>query len=58
MAPLTAYDTVGDLAVTRDLAQRIISLPLANDLTDEEIRRIRSVLVPPAEERRSDPRLT
>jgi dTDP-4-amino-4,6-dideoxygalactose transaminase len=50
MPRLSHYETNGDLAVTRDLATRTISLPLANDLTDDEISRIRMVLIEPARE--------
>jgi dTDP-4-amino-4,6-dideoxygalactose transaminase len=44
MPPLDGYERVGDLAVTRELASRSLSLPLANDLSDEEIERVREVL--------------
>jgi dTDP-4-amino-4,6-dideoxygalactose transaminase len=42
---LSRYRRHGDLAVTRDLGARALSLPLANDLTDEEIARVRSLLI-------------
>jgi dTDP-4-amino-4,6-dideoxygalactose transaminase len=45
MAALRSYETVGDLPVTRDLAGRMLSLPLANDLTEDEIGRIRALLI-------------
>jgi dTDP-4-amino-4,6-dideoxygalactose transaminase len=48
LAQLGHYKTVGDLPVTRDLATRTISLPLANDLTEAEISLIRTVLIQPA----------
>jgi dTDP-4-amino-4,6-dideoxygalactose transaminase len=41
---LSRYDAFGDLPVTNDLASRMLSLPLAVDLTDEEISRIRTLL--------------
>jgi dTDP-4-amino-4,6-dideoxygalactose transaminase len=44
MAPLRRYEKQGDLLVTRDLAARMLSLPLANDLTDDEISRICALL--------------
>jgi dTDP-4-amino-4,6-dideoxygalactose transaminase len=44
MAGLRGYAVRGELPVTRDLAQRMLSLPLANDLTEEEISRVRGVL--------------
>jgi dTDP-4-amino-4,6-dideoxygalactose transaminase len=44
MASLSSYETLGDLPVTRDLATRMLSLPLASDLTDDEISRIRALL--------------
>jgi dTDP-4-amino-4,6-dideoxygalactose transaminase len=44
MAPLGRYETQGDLPVTRDLAARMLSLPLANDLTEDEISRICALL--------------
>jgi dTDP-4-amino-4,6-dideoxygalactose transaminase len=49
MAALSHHETLGDLPVTRDLAARMLSLPLANDLTDDEVSRIRSLLTEPAE---------
>jgi dTDP-4-amino-4,6-dideoxygalactose transaminase len=44
MPALEGYPRSGDLPVTLDLAGRALSLPLANDLTDDEIARVRSVL--------------
>jgi dTDP-4-amino-4,6-dideoxygalactose transaminase len=49
MAALSPYATLGDLPVTCDLAARMLSVPLANDLTDNEISRIRAVLTGPAQ---------
>jgi dTDP-4-amino-4,6-dideoxygalactose transaminase len=49
MPSLSHYDTVGDLSVTHDLAARTLSLPLANDLTGEEMARIRHLLAGPAD---------
>jgi dTDP-4-amino-4,6-dideoxygalactose transaminase len=51
MALLSRHETLGDLPVTRDLAGRMLSLPLANDMKDDEISRIRSLLIEPAEGR-------
>lgn len=44
MPSLSRYTAIGNLAVTRELAGRIVSVPLANDLTGNEIGRIRAVL--------------
>jgi len=44
MRALSRYEALDDLAVTRDLAERMLSMPLANDLSDIEISRIRAVL--------------
>jgi dTDP-4-amino-4,6-dideoxygalactose transaminase len=44
MAALDRFQRHGDLPVTRDLAGRMLSLPLANDLTEDEIARIRAPL--------------
>jgi dTDP-4-amino-4,6-dideoxygalactose transaminase len=49
MSVLDRFEAVGDLPVTRDLAARMLSLPLANDLTDTEITRVRTLLTQPAE---------
>jgi dTDP-4-amino-4,6-dideoxygalactose transaminase len=48
MPALGCYETLGDLPVTHDLAARILSVPLANDLSDDEISRIRTLLTEPA----------
>jgi dTDP-4-amino-4,6-dideoxygalactose transaminase len=40
MAPLRGYKTIGDLEVTTELAGRIVSLPMANDLDDQSLDRI------------------
>lgn len=45
MAALERHERVGDLHVTRDLAARTLSVPLANDLSEDEISRIRAVLM-------------
>ncbi len=39
-APFAAYPQAGALCVTEDLAARCLSLPMANDLSDDEITRI------------------
>jgi dTDP-4-amino-4,6-dideoxygalactose transaminase len=44
MPALSDYETVGDLPVTHDLAARMLSLPLANDTTENETSRIRALL--------------
>jgi dTDP-4-amino-4,6-dideoxygalactose transaminase len=49
MAGLSRHRTLGDLPVTRDLAARTLSVPLANDLTEDEIARVRALLTQPAE---------
>jgi dTDP-4-amino-4,6-dideoxygalactose transaminase len=49
MRPLSHYKTVGDLAITRDLGARSLSLPLANDLSEVEVAHIQCVLAGPAE---------
>ena len=38
--PYTSAHRLNPLPVTKDLSRRILSLPLANDLTDGEVRRI------------------
>ena len=43
MEPLRRYETVGRLEVTAELAGRIVSLPMANDLDDSSLDRICSV---------------
>jgi dTDP-4-amino-4,6-dideoxygalactose transaminase len=48
MAGLSRFEAFGDLPVTRHLAARMLSVPLANDLTDGEISRIRALLTKPA----------
>lgn len=48
---LMHFRTAGDLSVTNDLAARALSLPLANDLTDEEIARVRALLIKPISRR-------
>jgi dTDP-4-amino-4,6-dideoxygalactose transaminase len=40
MPPLRGYETVGHLEVTTELAERIVSLPMANDLDDRSVDRI------------------
>jgi dTDP-4-amino-4,6-dideoxygalactose transaminase len=47
MPALARYERFGDLPVTRDLAERALSLPLASDLSGAEISRIRAVLMEP-----------
>jgi dTDP-4-amino-4,6-dideoxygalactose transaminase len=44
MEPLCGYRVVGDLETTVDLASRSLSLPLAVDLADASIERLRAVL--------------
>ena len=45
LAPaLRHHETDGSLAITEDLASRIISLPMANDLTSDELDLICSVV--------------
>jgi dTDP-4-amino-4,6-dideoxygalactose transaminase len=44
MPPLAEFERVGDLPVTVELASRSLSLPLANDLSEAEIDRVRRVL--------------
>jgi dTDP-4-amino-4,6-dideoxygalactose transaminase len=51
MAGLGRYRRRGELPVTRDLATRMLSVPLANDLTDGEVSRIRALLTNPARSR-------
>jgi len=48
MVGLGGYETLGELPVTCDLAARMLSVPLANDLTEDEISRIRALLTEPA----------
>jgi dTDP-4-amino-4,6-dideoxygalactose transaminase len=43
LAPLRGHETVGRLEVTEELAERIVSLPMANDLDDRGLDRICSV---------------
>jgi dTDP-4-amino-4,6-dideoxygalactose transaminase len=43
MAPLRGHQTVGRLEATAELAERIVSLPMANDLDDRSLDRICSV---------------
>jgi dTDP-4-amino-4,6-dideoxygalactose transaminase len=45
MPPLRGYAVHGELPVTRELSARMLSLPLANDLTDAEIERVRALLL-------------
>jgi dTDP-4-amino-4,6-dideoxygalactose transaminase len=40
MPPLRGYETVGHLEVTTGLAERIVSLPMANELDDRSLDRI------------------
>jgi dTDP-4-amino-4,6-dideoxygalactose transaminase len=48
MVALGGYETLGELPVTCDLASRMLSVPLANDLSEDEISRIRALLTEPA----------
>jgi dTDP-4-amino-4,6-dideoxygalactose transaminase len=45
MAPLQRHDAVEKLEVTRELGERILSLPMANDLDEEAIGRICSAVI-------------
>lgn len=45
MAQFADHDWAGDLAVTADLGERIVSLPMANELSDDAIDEIVDVAV-------------
>jgi dTDP-4-amino-4,6-dideoxygalactose transaminase len=47
MPPLRRHRTIGPLDVTCDLAQRSLSLPLANDMSDEEVERVCALVASP-----------
>jgi dTDP-4-amino-4,6-dideoxygalactose transaminase len=51
IAPLQNFATVDELAVTTDLAQRALSLPLANDMPDSDLDEVIEVCVDAASSR-------
>jgi dTDP-4-amino-4,6-dideoxygalactose transaminase len=53
LAPLRRFPTMGDLAVTDDLAKRSLSLPLANDLSESDLDEVIGVCIEAATNERA-----